>query len=68
MKKEVKVFEAGNGFPDNGDMVQIDGECYMVAECGSYIHTGTGANYIYANVRPCPDFPAEIFPCDCKFS
>jgi hypothetical protein len=54
MTKEVKVFEAGNGFPSTGDYVQYNGEPYRVESLVNCIHTsrpGVG-NYMYSTISP----------------
>ena len=54
MTKEVKVFEAGNNFPNVGDYIEYIGEPYKVESLVNTIHTsrpGVG-NYMYSTISP----------------
>lgn len=59
---EAKIFEQGNGFPDVGAIVEIDGSLYRVAETNGRIHTSRAGNYIYATLSPAGDDDGPVFP------
>jgi hypothetical protein len=63
------IFEAGNGFPGVGDVVEGEGgELWRVVATNGVIHTDrpTKGNYIFAQVVDDGD-EDDIFPAEIEF-